>query len=52
MISADEVLGKDRRFTGRDPVNLSTVDPYAAPYAYADDSPTALVDPSGMVPEE
>lgn len=40
------------RFAGRDPINLRVDDPYVAAYAYADDSPTVLADPSGLEPVE
>ena len=36
------------RFLGTDPLPAATTDPLIASYVYADDLPTALVDPTGM----
>ncbi|WP_177235315.1 DUF6531 domain-containing protein [Streptomyces sp. MUSC 14] len=39
------------RFTSTDPAGSSLTEPYGSPYAYADDDPTTLTDPSGACPE-
>ncbi|EPD56525.1 YD repeat (two copies) [Streptomyces sp. HGB0020] len=39
------------RFTSTDPAPSSAAQPATSPYAYADDDPTTLTDPSGACPE-
>nr|WP_243460381.1 RHS repeat-associated core domain-containing protein [Streptomyces sp. M54] len=38
------------RFTSTDPVTRGTSTPHVSPYAYADNQPTVLTDPSGLTP--
>ncbi|MFE9836548.1 DUF6531 domain-containing protein [Streptomyces sp. NPDC005551] len=40
------------RFTSPDPATRGQSTPYVSPYAYADNVPTALTDPSGRTPED
>ncbi|WP_405388003.1 DUF6531 domain-containing protein [Streptomyces sp. NBC_01102] len=40
------------RFNSTDPVTRSTSSPHVSPYAYADNVPTLLTDPSGRTPED
>ena len=38
------------RFTAQDPVSPSRSDPYVSAYAYANNQPTVLADPTGLTP--
>ncbi|MFD7819673.1 putative adhesin [Streptomyces sp. NPDC059698] len=40
------------RFTSTDPAARGASTPYVSPYAYADNKPTLLTDPSGRTPED
>ncbi|MDX3311449.1 RHS repeat protein [Streptomyces sp. ME08-AFT2] len=40
------------RFTSPDPATRDQSTPYISPYAYADNAPTLLTDPSGMTPDD
>ncbi|MEV4920930.1 DUF6531 domain-containing protein [Streptomyces tirandamycinicus] len=40
------------RFTRTDPANRGQSTPYVSPYAYADNVPTLLTDPSGLTPDD
>ncbi|WP_373304274.1 RHS repeat-associated core domain-containing protein [Streptomyces griseomycini] len=40
------------RFTRPDPATRAQTTPYISPYAYADNAPTLLTDPSGLTPDD
>ncbi|MGW8062374.1 DUF6531 domain-containing protein, partial [Streptomyces ziwulingensis] len=40
------------RFTRPDPATRAQTTPYISPYAYADNVPTLLTDPSGLTPDD